>query len=197
MACRRLFADTYIARVPDLGDVPWPPDPITTDRLILRSTREADRPSYIELLCREDVQRFLGGAHDRDEVTAAMPSVPGHRPGVFAVEAAGEFIGVVILDRRSPERPGHVSESACEVEISYLFAPAWWGNGYATEACVAALAWADRYLASEPIVLCTQVANEASVRLAARLGFREVERFVEFDAEQWFGVREARDHRSH
>jgi RimJ/RimL family protein N-acetyltransferase len=38
-------------------------------------------------------------------------------------------------------------------------------------------------------VLCTQTANTASVRLAARLGFRETERFMEFDAEQWFGAR--------
>jgi len=64
-------------------------------------------------------------------------------------------------------------------------------NGYATEAVAAVLAWAETNFPSEPIVLCTQAANEASVRLAARLGFREVQRFVEFDAEQWFGVRDA------
>lgn len=38
-------------------------------------------------------------------------------------------------------------------------------------------------------MLCTQSANTASVALAARLGFVEVERFEEWDAEQWFGVR--------
>lgn len=118
-----------------------------------------------------------------------MPAVPGHRPGVFAVESAGEFIGAVTLGRRDPERAGHLSESANEVEVSYLFVPASWGNGYATEAVSAVLVWAAAHLPSEPIVLCTQAANEASVRLAARLGFREVERFVEYDAEQWFGVR--------
>ncbi|MEJ7755969.1 MAG: hypothetical protein WKF83_06160 [Nocardioidaceae bacterium] len=41
--------------------------------------------------------------------------------------------------------------------------------------------------AGEPVVLCTQSANTASVRLAQRLGFVEVERFEEFGAEQWFG----------
>ena len=38
--------------------------------------------------------------------------------------------------------------------------------------------------------MCTQAANEASVRLANRLDFREVKRLVEYDAEQWFGVRD-------
>jgi len=37
-------------------------------------------------------------------------------------------------------------------------------------------------------VLCTQTANDRSVRLAAKLGFTEVERFEEDGAEQWFGV---------
>ena len=38
-------------------------------------------------------------------------------------------------------------------------------------------------------MLCTQTANDRSMRVAERLGFVEVERFEEFDAEQWFGVR--------
>ncbi len=56
-------------------------------------------------------------------------------------------------------------------------------------AVAAVLDWAATHLPSEPTVLCTQVANDASMRLAARLGFREVERFVQYDAEQWFGAR--------
>ena len=37
-------------------------------------------------------------------------------------------------------------------------------------------------------MLCTQTANDRSMRLAAKLGFTEVERFEEYGAEQWFGV---------
>jgi len=40
----------------------------------------------------------------------------------------------------------------------------------------------------EPVVLRTQTANEHSMRLAAKLGFTEVERFEAYGAEQWFGV---------
>jgi RimJ/RimL family protein N-acetyltransferase len=38
------------------------------------------------------------------------------------------------------------------------------------------------------VVLCTQTANDRSMRVAAKLGFTEVERFEEYGAEQWFGV---------
>lgn len=51
------------------------------------------------------------------------------------------------------------------------------------------LQWVAAALPGEPVVLCTQVANAASVRLAERLGFAEVQRFEEFGSEQWLGVR--------
>jgi RimJ/RimL family protein N-acetyltransferase len=38
------------------------------------------------------------------------------------------------------------------------------------------------------VVLFTQTANARSMRLAAKLGFTEVERFEAYGAEQWFGV---------
>jgi RimJ/RimL family protein N-acetyltransferase len=38
------------------------------------------------------------------------------------------------------------------------------------------------------VVLCTQTANDRAMRLAAKLGFTEVERFKAYDAEQWFGA---------
>ncbi|GAA1674858.1 hypothetical protein GCM10009680_13120 [Streptomyces yatensis] len=37
-------------------------------------------------------------------------------------------------------------------------------------------------------MLTTQTANIGSLRLAAKLGFTEVERFQAWDTEQWFGV---------
>jgi hypothetical protein len=43
-------------------------------------------------------------------------------------------------------------------------------------------------LPGEPVVLATQTANARSMRLAAKLGFIEVERFEDYGAEQWFGM---------
>ncbi len=56
------------------------------------------------------------------------------------------------------------------------------------EACVAALDWFAAARPGEPVVLCTQTANDRSMRLAAKLGFAEVQRFEEWGAEQWLGV---------
>ncbi|MFD5754110.1 GNAT family N-acetyltransferase [Streptomyces sp. NPDC127044] len=56
------------------------------------------------------------------------------------------------------------------------------------EACAAALDWFADALHGEPLVLCTQTANDRSMHLAAKLGFTEVERFEEWGAERWFGV---------
>ena len=73
--------------------------------------------------------------------------------------------------------------------MSYTLLPLNWGNGNAGEAVNAVLVWADTAMPNEPIVLCTQVANTPSLRVATRLGFTFSEQFVEFDALQWFGVR--------
>jgi len=117
-----------------------------------------------------------------------MPKVPERRPGLFVIDLGGAMIGIVRLGRREGGRPGHVRPDAGEVELSYLFLPDAWGRGYASEACSAALDWVTNSLPCEPVVLCTQTANNRSMRLASKLGFTEVERFIEFGAEQWFGV---------
>lgn len=172
----------------DLGTVAWPPAPLRTERLVLRETEARDRPGVIELNASPEVRAHLGGAQPRQELERRVPEVPARRPGIFAVEHDGSLVGTVHLVRRDAERPGHVRPEAGEVELGYLFLPGAWGHGYATEACAAALAWVAGELPGEPVLLCTQTANTASVRVAEKLGFTEVERFEEFGAEQWLGV---------
>jgi RimJ/RimL family protein N-acetyltransferase len=142
----------------------------------------------IELSASPDVRTYLGGPRPRDELEREVSELPGRRPGFFVVDLDGAMIGIVTFDRRAAERPGHVSPDAGEVELGYLFLPEAWGLGYAAEACAAALDWFALALPGEPVVLTTQTANAPSMRLAAKLGFTEVERFEEFGSEQWFGV---------
>lgn len=52
----------------------------------------------------------------------------------------------------------------------------------------AVLEWFANELLGELVVLSIQAATEPSVRLATKLGFTGVERFVEWGADQWFGV---------
>jgi RimJ/RimL family protein N-acetyltransferase len=175
--------------VADLAGVAWPPEPLRTERLVLRSTQASDRPAAIELLCSEEVRRFVGGPLARADVEGAMPEVPSAYPGVFAIEFEVECVGVVTMDRRDRERPGHVRPGGDELEVSYSLLPAYWGRGLAAEAVEAVLRWTWSQFPDEPVVLCTQRANERSLALASRLAFVETGRFTEFDAEQWLGVR--------
>jgi RimJ/RimL family protein N-acetyltransferase len=172
----------------EFGPITWPPDPIRTERLVLRESEAEDRAAFIELFASPEVGTYVGGAQPRDELERAAPEVPGQRPGCFVVELNGVMIGMVTLDRRDAQRRGHVRPDGGEAELGYLFLPQAWGRGYATEACVAALGWFADALPGEPVVLCTQTANDRAMRLAAKLGFIEVERFEEYGAEQWFGV---------
>jgi len=172
----------------EFGPVAWPPAPIRTERLVLRGPEARDRAAFIELFASPEVGTYLGGPRSRDELERAVPEVPRRRPGVFVVDLDGAMIGMVTLDRRDAERPGHVRPDGGEAELGYLFLPEAWGCGYATEACAAALDWFSCALPGEPVVLCTQTANDRSMRLASKLGFTEVERFEEYGAEQWFGV---------
>lgn len=173
----------------ELADVDWPPGLIRTARLTLREPKAHDRDGIIELLTSAEVRAYLGGPKARDEVERALPAVPPGRPGLFMVDLEGALIGIVTIDRRDPGRRGHARPSGNELELSYVFLPRAWGHGYAAEACAAVIEWCASALPDEPLVLCTQVANERSMALAEKLGFTEVDRFEEHDAEQWFGVR--------
>src|ERR1700722_17580696 len=166
----------------DLGPVAWPPEPVRTERLVLREPEARDRATFIELLASPEVGTYLGGPRPRDEIEREMPGAPERRPGLFIVDLDGAMIGQVILRRAT----GH---GAGEAELGYLFLPEAWGFGYAAEACAAALDWLDETLPGESVVLKTQTANTRSMRLAAKLGFTEAGRFEAWGAEQWFGLR--------
>ncbi|WP_203907457.1 GNAT family N-acetyltransferase [Rhizocola hellebori] len=170
----------------DLGLVAWPPAPIRTERLVLRESEARDRAAFIELLTSAEVNTYLGGPRPRDEVEREMPEVPARWPGSFVVDLDGAMIGQILLRRAT----GHSRPAAVgKADLGYLFLPQAWGFGYAAEACAAALRWLAGVLPGEPVVLTTQSANVGSMRLAAKLGFLEVERFEAWDAEQWLGMR--------
>ena len=166
----------------DLGPVAWPPEPIKTERLVLRKPEARDRAALIELLASPEVSTYLGGPRPRDELEREMPGAPERSPGLFTVDLDGAMIGQIILRRATEHGAG-------QAELGYMFLPEAWGFGYAAEACAAALGWLAGELPGEPVVLKTQTANARSMRLAAKLGFTEVERFQAWGAEQWLGMR--------
>ncbi|MGI5405265.1 GNAT family N-acetyltransferase [Streptomyces chartreusis] len=178
--------------------VAWPPAPIRTERLVLRGSEAKDRAAFIDLFASPEVGTYIGGPQPREELKGAVPEVPGQRLGLFVAALDGAMIGMVTLDRRDAGRPGRVQPGgevvtaaepdAGKADLGYLFLPHVWGCGYAAEACAAALCWFADAFPGEPVLLCTQTANDRAMRLAVKLGFTEVERFEEYGAEQWLGV---------
>ncbi|MEV4560362.1 GNAT family N-acetyltransferase [Kitasatospora sp. NPDC049285] len=174
----------------DLGRIVWPPEPIRTERLVLREPEARDRAAFVELLASPEVHTYLGGPRPLDELERELSAVPERWPGSFVVDLDGLMIGQILLRRAT----GHRRPAATgKVDLGYLFLPRAWGRGYAAEACAAALDWLAGVLPGEPVVLTTQSANVSSMRLAAKLGFTEVERFEAWGAEQWLGMRSGLD----
>ena len=65
---------------------------------------------------------------------------------------------------------GFHTQEGRDSEIGYWLGRPWWGEGYATEAAVAAIDWAFAQLGWDDIIHCIDPANAASQALARRLG---------------------------
>ncbi|MFF8957920.1 GNAT family N-acetyltransferase [Streptomyces sp. NPDC014894] len=140
---------------------------IETARLILRPLTGADVDAFVDLHADPEVNRFVG-AYTRERAAERLAGVErqwaerGH--GLCAVElrSTGEFIGRSGL--QFWERYG-------EVELGWTLRASSWGHGYATEAARACLDWGFARLDEEYFTALMRPGNEASIRVAERLGF--------------------------
>ncbi|SEG22771.1 Protein N-acetyltransferase, RimJ/RimL family [Nonomuraea solani] len=155
---------------------------VPSKRLLLRTAQATDREGFIELLTDPEVQAYIGGPQPRSDVEqqvdARLADVTP-KPGryVIADGTTNRFLGILTLNRRSPEDGG-------ELELGYVLRRGAWGAGFAFEAATTALRAAADELPDQPVLLVTQTANKRSLTLATRLGFRPVRTYEEYGAEQ-------------
>ncbi|GAB2925670.1 GNAT family N-acetyltransferase [Nonomuraea fastidiosa] len=166
---------------------------IPAARVLLRPAREADRAGIVEIMTDPEVRTYLGGPRPRAKVESFLDAhgvAAATGPGSYVVAdpETDRFLGTLTLDRRDPERPGHVTEAGWELELSYVLRRFVWGAGPACEAATAALRAAAAELPDRPVLVVTQTANERSLRLASRLGFETAGTFEEFGAQQTLAV---------
>ena len=145
---------------------------IETERLVLRDWREDDFAA-LHALCNDPaVMRTIGPLLSRQETRTMLGRLQQRRDDFghtfWAVERREDvrvigFCGAIRAD---------VPIIAGELEIGWRFASECWGQGYATEAAHATIAWlADRY-PGEPIYAFTAVINTRSRALMERLGMK-------------------------
>lgn len=153
---------------------------IETERLILRPHRMEDFDAYAAFWADPEVVRFITGVPStRENSWGRMLRVNGmwHLMGFgfLAIEekATGRLLGEAgFQDMRRDFEPSIEGT----LETGWALIPSAHGKGYATEAVGALIAWADAHFPSRRMTCIISPQNQASLRLAAKFGFREFAR---------------------
>jgi RimJ/RimL family protein N-acetyltransferase len=151
---------------------------LSTERLVLRAWRPADRAPFAALNADPEVMEHFPSVLSRDESDALVERIEAdfqrERFGLWATEvrATGEFIGFVGLDV-----PGFDAPFMPTVEVGWRLARPAWGYGYATEAATEALRHAFDDVGLDEVVSFTSVPNTRSQRVMQRLGLHHDEDF--------------------
>jgi RimJ/RimL family protein N-acetyltransferase len=159
-----------------MNAVPSQPPIIETGRLILRLHRPDDLAARLAMTSDEAVVRFIGGeTQDEEENWTRILRYNGHWAlfgcGVFAIEekASGAFIGEAGF---ADFHRGLGDDFDPYPEGAWVFSSAAQGKGYATEAMEAAIEWRERRFGHARMVCLIAHENDASLRVAEKLGFR-------------------------
>jgi ribosomal-protein-alanine N-acetyltransferase len=148
---------------------PWPS--LTTPRLELRRWREDDLDAFAAINADPAVMEHFPGTLSRGQSDELVEKIEGgfeaNGFGLWALEvrATGEFIGFTGL-----AVPGFEAQFTPAVEIGWRLARSAWGNGYATEAALAALRFGFEGAGLDEIVSFTTLANHRSRAVMERIG---------------------------
>jgi RimJ/RimL family protein N-acetyltransferase len=161
--------------------VPGPTYPIRTKRLLLRPLTAADTEALVAYRGRDDVCRYVPFTPMGPPRIAELLSTQWARTELtdegqsltlgLEVAATGQLVGDVILMWHSRNDQAG--------EVGWVLNPDAGGHGYATEGAWAMLALGFDTLGLHRIVARIDERNDASARLARRLGMRQEARLVE------------------
>ncbi|CAN1485831.1 RimL Acetyltransferases, including N-acetylases of ribosomal proteins [Rhabdaerophilaceae bacterium] len=153
---------------PAIADLPM----LQSARLQLRQRDMRDLDDLMQLNADPEVMRYIHPPEDPKSLRrTALSRIEGRFAGglgywaVTLKDEPGRFLGYVGLIPANRIGP--------EIEISYRFARAFQRQGYGHEAMIALLAYGFGTLDLKQVEIHTHPENQASRRLAARLGFCE------------------------
>lgn len=150
---------------------------LPTERLIIAPMSLDHWEDYAAAWADPELTRFIGGEpRSRNESWGkflqgfAFWQLFGYGFWAFLDRDTGKFVGnggLAQFERGIPELEGYP-------EAGWVFTPDAWGKGYATEAMTAIFNWADAALDRPEIRCIIDPGNQASQRVAAKLGFAEI-----------------------
>lgn len=153
---------------------------LETDRLLLRRLRSGDLDDLFALYRDPEIRRgFPDGTLTREQTLAEINWFANGHPrhpelGLWAtlLKHDGRFIGRCgLLPWTLDGKP--------EVEVAYLLDKACWGQGLATEAATAIVQHARQRLGLGRLVCLVMPGNDASARVALRIGMRFERDFID------------------
>jgi RimJ/RimL family protein N-acetyltransferase len=150
---------------------------LTTDRMILTALRVDHWEAYATMWADPRMTEFIGGKpRTRNEswskfaASTGLWNLLGYGYWAFTDRESGKLLGVGGLSQW--ERG--ISELEGFPEAGWGFAPESWGEGCATEAVAAVLGWSDRVLNAPEVRCVIDPGNQASHRVAEKLGFLKI-----------------------
>ncbi len=144
---------------------------LETNRLILRHFIPDDLDDLFRLYSDPDVRRYfpegmLSYEETKEELEWSLGGHPDHpHLGLWATihKASNRFIGRCgLIPWTIDQRP--------EVEVAYLIAKEYWGQGLGTEAAQAVLDYGFEQLGLERLVCCIELDNLPSIKVAKNIG---------------------------
>ena len=152
-----------------------PAPTLETGRLRLRGFRRDDLDAFAATLADPEVVRHLGAEpFSREDSLRRLFLAAGQWVltgiGMWAVETKSDdrLVGHCgFFDMERDMQPSIIGQP----EMGWIFDRSVHGQGLAREACEAALGWADETLDPIDIPAIISLDNDASMRLAERLGF--------------------------
>ena len=152
---------------------------IETARLFLCPPSDSNIIKLENLWRSAEVRKYLGGVLHRDAARKKTAELQRH----WYSYGFGQWM---ILKRTSLEVIGvcglHYSEDG--LELSYMFYPQFWRQGFAQEAANASISHGFETLEEQKIISITQKVNASSMRLLENIGMIHVNDFYRFDALQ-------------
>ena len=167
------------------------PQPIETERLLLRRSRPEDAATISAYRSDPNVNRQQGWERtDLEGVLADIVEMSGRSPG-----EPGGWVQFTVEERGGGRIVGDVGLSVADgepgvIKVGYTIDPAFQGLGYATEAIRSLVEYAFETLGAEVVRAHASAENAPSIRVAEKIGMRLVERFEHREGDEvWYGVR--------